>query len=110
MKAIFVRKATSLEVVKEATKELKEKGYEGAKYKVTREVELSNEDFRKLTCDLLQDQSFIQKDEGGINDEGEVLCIRVINKESGERILIDPQGYEYPRYTAREENSDEIKM
>lgn len=103
MKAIFVRKATSLEVVKEVTEELKEKGYEGAKYQVTREVELSNEDFRNLTSDLLDDQDLIQKDEGGINDEGDVLCIRVINKESGERILIDPQGYEYSRYTAIEE-------
>ena len=110
MKAIFVRKATTLEVVKVVTEELKQKGYEGAKYQVTREVELCNEDFRKLTSDLLDDQHFIKKDEGGMNDEGEVLCIRVINKESGKRILIDPQGYEYPRYTAIEEKSDETKM
>ena len=110
MKVIFVRKATSLEVVKQVTEELKEKGYEGAKYQVTREVELSDEDFRKLTSDLLEDQDLIQKDEGGMNDEGEVLCIRVINKESGERILIDPQGYEYPRYTAIEEKNHETKM
>ena len=110
MKAIFVRKATSLEVVKEVTEELKEKGYLGVEYQVTRDVELSDEDFRKLTTDLLDDQEFIQKNEGGMNDEGEVLCIRVINKETGERILIDPQGYEYPRYTAIEEKSDETKM
>lgn len=110
MKAIFVRKASSLEVVKDVIEELKEKGYEGANYQVTREVELCNEDFRKLANDLLEDQAFIQKDEGGLNDEGEVLCIRVINKESGERILIDPQGYEYPRYTAIEEKNHETKM
>ncbi len=110
MKAIFVRKASDLEVVKEVTKDLKQKGYEGAKYQVTREIKLSDKEFRTLTADLLEDQSFIQKDEGGINDEGEVLCIRVINKDNGERILIDPQGYEYPRYTALEEKSDETKM
>lgn len=110
MKAIFVRKATSLEVVKEVTEELKEKGYEGANYQVTRKVELSNEDFRQLTNDLLQDQAFIQKDEGGMNEVGEVLCIRVINKETGERMLIDPQGYEYPRYIAIEEKNHETKM
>ena len=110
MKAIFVRKATSLEVVKEVTEELKEKGYLGVEYQVTREVKLSDEDFRKLNIELLDDQDFIQKDEGGMNEVGEVLCIRVINKENGERILIDPQGYEYPRYTAIEEKSDETKM
>ena len=97
-------------MVKEVTEELKEKGYLGVEYQVTRDVELSDEDFRKLTTDLLDDQEFIQKNEGGMNDEGEVLCIRVINKETGERILIDPQGYEYPRYTAIEEKSDETKM
>ena len=110
MKAIFVRKASDLEVVREVTEELKSKGYDGTAYRVTREVELSDEDFIKLTTDLLDDQDIIQKDEGGMNDEGEVLCIRVINKESGKRILIDPQGYEYPRYTAIEEKSDETKM
>jgi len=96
--------------VREVTEELKSKGHEGTAYRVIREVELSNKEYKKLTNDLLQDQAFINKDEGGINDAGEVLCIRVINKESGERILIDPQGYEYPRYTALEEKSDETKM
>jgi len=110
MKTIFVRKASDLEVVREVTEELKSKGHEGTEYRVTREVELSDKQYKKLTGDLLQDQSFIQKDEGGLNDKCEVLCIRVINKESGERILIDPQGYEYPRYTALEEMSDETKM
>ena len=110
MKGIFVRKASDIDVVRDVTEELKSKGHDGTTYRVTREVELSDKEYKKLTNDLLQDQDFINEDEGGINDEGEVLCIRVINKESGERILIDPQGYEYPRYTALEEKSDETKM
>ncbi len=110
MKAIFVRKASDCDVVREVTEELKNEGNEGKPYRVTREVELSDKAYKKLTNDLLQDQAFIQNDEGGINDEGEVLCIRVINKVSRERILIDPQGYEYPRYTAIEESNNETKM
>ncbi len=109
MKAIFVRKASDLEVVREVTEELKSKGHQGIGYRVTREVELSDKEYEKLANDLLQDQAFINEDEG-LNDVGEVLCIRLINKESGERILIDPQGYEYSRYTAIEEKNDETKM
>jgi len=32
-----------------------------------------------------------------------MLCIRVINKDTGEKILTNPEGYDYPRYCAIED-------
>jgi hypothetical protein len=103
MKALFGRKMNDIEELREATRLAKKKGFSGEDYEVIKEVALSDFDFQKFAGDLLEDQTWIKKDEGGSNANGEVRCIRVTNLLTGERILVNSEGYDYPRYTAIEE-------
>lgn len=103
MKALFGRKVYDIEQLREATEAAKRKGIVGSDYTVIREVELTDEQFKKFTSDFLEDQPWIEKGDGGHNEKGELRCIRVINLETGEKILTNPEGFEYPRYTSIEE-------
>jgi len=103
MRALFGRKMAGIEELKDATRIAKKEGFIGSAYDVTKEVTLSDPDFMKFTEDLLEDQPWIEKGEGGSNQNGEIRCIRVINLQTGERILVNSEGYDYPRYTAIEE-------
>jgi len=103
MKALFGRKFYSIKELKEATEEAKEDGVIGSDYTVVREVELGDIEFQNFTSNFLEDQPWIKKSDGGINEKGELRCIRVINKDTDETILINSEGYEYPRYTAIED-------
>ena len=93
MKALFGRKIPNLEELKEASARARRQGKKGERYTVTQEVKLTDAAFNDFAADLLQDQPWI-------NPKAD--CIRVINQETGEKVLIDPQGYQYPRYTALE--------
>ncbi|MBP2655625.1 MAG: hypothetical protein H6Q73_3194 [Firmicutes bacterium] len=103
MKAYFGRKIPDLKALRDETWRAKEEKYSGTIYTVTREVELSNSEFQQFAEDLLEDQPWICKRDGGMNPAGEIRCIRVRNAHSGERILVNSEGYDYPRYTAIEE-------
>mgnify|MGYP000940659182 CR=1 FL=1 len=103
MRALFGRKMVDIEELRDATRIAKKEGFTGSAYEVTKEVELSDPDFKEFTEDLLEDQSWIDKGDGGSNPSGEIKCIRVINKLTGEGILVNSEGYDYPRYTAIEE-------
>lgn len=102
MKALFGRKVLNLKELNELTKEAKEDGVIGAGYQVTKEVELSDEEFKAFSKDFLKDQPWIEKEDGGQNENGELKCIRVKNRETRKSILVDSEGYSYPRYTAIE--------
>lgn len=103
MKALFGRKVSDIEELKDATLKARKNGYTGSTYEVIKEVSLNDSDFKEFTNDLLEDQSWIEGDDGGVNSKGEIRCIRVINAQTGERILVNSEGYDYPRYTAIEE-------
>lgn len=103
MKALFGRKMASLEELKEATRKAKKEGFTGSPYEVTKELALNDSDFQEFAKDLLEDQPWIEKGDGGSNQNGEIRCIRVINLQTGERILVNSEGYDYPRYTAIED-------
>lgn len=103
MNALFGRKVRDLEELKELTREAIQDECEGTPYEVTREVLMSDAAFREFAEDLLKDQPWICKDAGGTNRNGEIRCIRVINRDTGEKILVNSEGYDYPRYTAIEE-------
>jgi hypothetical protein len=103
MKALFGRKFYNLKELREATEEAKEDGVIGSDYIVIQVVELSDLEFKKFTSDFLEDQPWIKKSDGGINEKGELRCIRVINKDTGEKILSNTEGYEFSRYTAIED-------
>ncbi|AEE92530.1 conserved protein of unknown function [Tepidanaerobacter acetatoxydans Re1] len=95
-KAFFGRKVADLEELKALT------GEASSAYQVTKEVLLSSKEFEQFASDFFQDQPWISPEDGGINEKREVRCIRVINKETGERVLVNSEGYNYPRYTALE--------
>jgi hypothetical protein len=104
MKAIFGRKMASLEELKDATAKARMDGHTGKPYVVTKEIVLGDADFGKFADDFLEDQLWIEKTDGGNNQNGEAKCIRVTNLKTGERVLINSEGgYDYPRYTGLEE-------
>jgi len=90
MKALFGRKFYNIEELREATEEAKRKGVVGSDYTIIREVKLTDEQFKKFISDFLADQPWIKKGDGGHNKNGELRCIRVINLETGEKILTCP--------------------
>jgi len=59
---------------------------------------MTDEAFREFGKDFLKDQPWILKTDGGCNEKGEYRCIRVINVDTGERLLVSSEGFEYPRY------------
>ncbi|SHH59079.1 hypothetical protein [Clostridium grantii] len=103
MKALFVRKAIDLVEMKVLIKEARDDGEKETGYEVTREIEMSPATFREFKDDLLKDQTWIKSTDGGLNKYGKVRCIRVKSRTSKESILVNPEGYTYPRYIAIEE-------
>ncbi len=102
MRALFGRKVSGLTELTEITQGALKRGQKGQAYNVTREVLLDEAEFKAFADDFLNDQPWIRKDDGGVNKEGEVRCIRVINKDTGQKVLVNTEGYDYPRYTAIE--------
>lgn len=102
MKAIFGRKVSGLEELKEITNVARRRGQKGQTYTITREVILEEKEFRAFSQDFFKDQPWITKGDGGMNEAGEVRCIRVVNRVTGETVLVNTEGYEYPRYTGLE--------
>ena len=101
-KALFGRKVSGLEELKELTERAIAAGKTGEAYTVTREIVLSSGEFLKFAGDFLEDQPWITPEDGGSAESGKVRCIRVVNQETGEKVLINTEGYTYPRYTALE--------
>ena len=103
MRALFGRKVITIEELIDLTEEAKKDGMIGTLYEVVREVVLSDQEFKTFSNDMLADQPWILKSDGGSNDKGELRCIRVINESTGEKVILDSEGYNYARYTAIEE-------
>ena len=102
-RALFGRKLSDLKELKEATAHAKQAGQRGSLYEVTKEVALSDDDFKAFAGDFFNEQPWIDKSDGGSNENGDIRCIRVINTDTGERVLINSEGYSWCRYTALEE-------
>jgi hypothetical protein len=102
MKALFGRKVCDLVELKELTHQAVKEGKKGQPYTITREVILKNAEFRDFAQDFFKDQLWISHEDGGINEKGEIKCIRVGNAATGEKVLVNTEGYDYPRYTGLE--------
>ncbi|WP_333657155.1 DUF6329 domain-containing protein [Tissierella praeacuta] len=63
---------------------------------------MNNKEFEEFSKNLLSEQSFItdRKDEMYIDTTGQIHGLLALNSDSGNGILIDSQGYDYPRYVA----------
>ena len=102
MRALFGRKVSDLEELREITEAAIKRGQQGQPYTITREVRLEDREFKSFTEDFFEDQPWITKEDGGVNEAGEIRCILVINKDTGEKVLVNTEGYDYPRYTGLE--------
>ena len=102
MRALFGRKVLNLKELEKFTKEAKKDGMRGTAYEVIKEIELSDTEFEQFAKELWKDQMWISEEDGGFNEKGELRCIRVKNTKTNESILVDSEGYTYPRYTAIE--------
>jgi len=102
-RALFGRKLNDLEELREATARAKQAGQRGNLYEVTKVVSLNGDDFKAFAEDFFNEQPWIDKSDGGSNENGEIRCIRVINTDTGERVLINSEGYLWCRYAALEE-------
>ncbi len=99
MRALFGRKIENIVELREATERSRKIGMKGAVYTVDREVEMTDDAFREFGKDFLKDQPWVLKTDGGYSEKGEYRCIRVRNMDTGERLLVSSEGFDYPRYT-----------
>jgi hypothetical protein len=102
MKALFGRKILNLKELNELTEMVKKFKTTRTAYEVTKEIELTEKEFEDFSKDFCKDQSWISEEDGGTNEKGELRCIRVKNPKTNQSILVDSEGYTYPRYTAIE--------
>lgn len=63
---------------------------------------LNDKEFETFSKNLLSEQFFIadRKEEMYIDSSGKIHGLLALNIDSGDGILIDSQGYDYPRYVA----------
>ena len=100
--ALFCRKCKDLEELKYITESVLGESIHISKFRkitIVKEVRLSKEEFDYFSSDFHNEQSWIESSDSGFyNDTNK--CIRVINQETGESVLVISEGYDYPRYTA----------
>lgn len=66
-------------------------------------IEIMDEnEYKEFSNNLLDDRTFIadRKEEMYTDSAGQKHGLLVLNKDSGDGILINSEGYDYPRYTA----------
>ena len=102
MKGMFFRKLNTLEELKALTERAERAGKGRWPYVVSKEVFLKEDVFQALVSDFFAEQDWLTKEEGGIDKDGKVRCVRVVNVDNGERFLINNEGYSYARYTSLE--------
>ena len=112
-KTIFVRKPMNLAELKSGIEECKRLfDSKGADYYVAEELQLSNQEWERLTESFLEDRfCFHQFSEKNLPETEEGMpCMRVTCPSSEIALIIDTQGYDYARYVGIEaDNSSEIE-
>lgn len=102
MKALFGRKILNLKELKEINKKANNEEFEAAIYQVTKEIVLNDKEYEEFTENFSIEQPWIKEEDGGINEKGEFLCIRVKKARNKKGILVNSEGYTYPKYIAIE--------
>lgn len=104
-KTIFIRKPVNLAEVKNGTEECKRLfDSKGEDYYVAEELELSNQEWERVTSSLLEDRyCFHQFSERNLpkTEEG-TPCMRLTTPGSEIALIVDTQGYDYARYVGIE--------
>ena len=79
----------------------KQSEYEGEACAVDKVIELPAQRFRQFSRALLADYDFIAENKKAIRHDEDVRhCLLILNAEGTDGFLIDPQGYNYARYSA----------
>lgn len=73
-------------------------------------VEISHEDFNELKYNPLRDYGFISeyKDKLEYGNASTIPCVMFLDSEGDDGILVDPQGYNYARYSAYVSNARQL--
>ena len=79
----------------------KQSEYEGEACVVDKVIELPTQRFRQFSRALLADYDFIAENKTAIrHDTDSHHCLLILDAEGTDGILVDPQGYNYARYSA----------
>lgn len=105
MKAIIVRKVANIKDWHDAVAEYKYmhgKEMPKAEVKVEKTIHLTATEFDKVANDLFEDCKWVQKNKDlmRIDEDGVWHMIALQCKDRNYKILINSEGFSYPRYTA----------
>ena len=79
----------------------KQSEYEGEACSVDKVIELPAQRFKQFSCALLADYDFIAENKNAIrHDEDARHCLLILDADGTDGFLVDPQGYNYARYSA----------
>ena len=79
----------------------KQSEYEGEACSVDKVIELPAQRFKQFSRALLADYDFIAENKNAIrHDEDARHCLLILDAEGTDGFLVDPQGYNYARYSA----------
>ena len=79
----------------------KQSEYEGEACSVDKVIELPAQRFKQFSRALLADYDFIAENKNAIrHDEATRHCLLILDADGKDGFLVDPQGYNYARYSA----------
>ena len=79
----------------------KQSEYEGEACSVDKVIELPAQRFKQFSHALLADYDFIAENKNAIrHDEDARHCLLILDADGTDGFLVDPQGYNYARYSA----------
>ena len=89
----------------------KQSEYEGEACSVDKVIELPAQRFKQFSRALLADYDFIAENKNAIRHDGDTRhCLLILDAEGTDGFLIDPQGYNYARYSAFIPNARSLLM
>ena len=78
----------------------KQSEYEGEACVVDKVIELPAQRFRQFSRALLADYDFIAENKNTIRHDDARHCLLILDADGTDGVLVDPQGYNYARYSA----------
>ena len=78
----------------------KQSEYEGEACVVDKVIELPTQRFQQFSRALLMDYDFIAENKNAIRHDDARRCLLILDADGTDGVLVDPQGYNYARYSA----------
>lgn len=99
MRAVFLRKVTTINELNELLSEytIEDLKQRSSEVYIVKEIEFSDDEYNDFGDNLIKDRDWITEDDAGYK-EGKEKVIKVVNRDTGEFLLIRTEGYKYPRY------------